>query len=114
MRTRIIFRGLTLFTFDKPSRGACAGDNLGTLTAHLISDPQCAGMPQAEHVPKLGINGRDCNTGALCSGVKQLFRGNMTVELKGCSQPAGVTVDQSFLDYVPNLSELHWGKSTDL
>jgi hypothetical protein len=112
MRTRIIFRGLTLFTFDKSSCGASPGGNLGTMTAHLISDPQCAGMPQGEHVAKLGINGRDCSTGALCSGVKQRFATNMRVEQKGLSQPAGVIVDQSFLDYVPDLAALHWDKSS--
>jgi hypothetical protein len=64
-------------------------------------------MPQGEHVAKIGIDGRDCNTGALCSGVKQRFATSMRVEQKGLSHPPGVTVDQSFLDYVPCLPELH-------
>jgi hypothetical protein len=84
------------------------------MTAHLISDPACKGMPQGEHVPKLGVNGRDRDTGAVSSGVKQQFDTNMRVEQKGLTQPAGVIVDQSFLDYVPDLTALHWGTSSGL
>ena len=48
MRVRIIFRGLTLFTFQKGStEHAKDGDNMGELTAWLVSDPKMKGHARA-------------------------------------------------------------------
>jgi hypothetical protein len=109
MRGRIIFRGLTLFTFKQSTAGASDGANLGTLTALLISDPACAGMPLHEHTPHLGMLGRE--VGALPGRARVRAKGRLpkevTIELKGHGVPAGVRVDSSFLDYVPRLDDLN-------
>ena len=56
MRARIIFRGLTLFKFSKGTETAKDGDNMGELTAWLISDPKM-GNAAHHHEPNLAISG---------------------------------------------------------
>ena len=107
MRVRIIFRGLTLFTFERPSRGSAAGDNLGTLTAHLVNRQGHPGSHQ--HVPRIGIIGRDLPGGGrehVTYGLDP--RGDVTLALADHGAASGVTADGSFLDYVPCLRDLHW------
>lgn len=116
MRTRIIFRGLTLFKFDEPVEGAKPGDNLGTLTAYLVSDPSHKGMAIHTHTPYLGFLGRD--VGDPPGRARVLTKGHvakeMTIDLKGHGPPTGVTVDGSFLDYVPRLGALNGNKPMGL
>jgi hypothetical protein len=111
MRARIIFRGLTLFTFEKNSRGAAADDNLGLLTAWLVSDPTHASMPLHHHTPLYALVARDVDSpdGPGHSGAKREIGSDMRIELVNHKNPpSGVVVDQSFLDYVPSLGDLHW------
>jgi hypothetical protein len=109
MRARIIFRGLTLFTFERDVAGAAANDNLGTLTAHLVSDPAHAGMPLHEHTPYLGLLGREVGDppGRPRVQTKGRMAKEITIGLKGHDLEAGVRVDGSFLDYVPLLEALN-------
>jgi hypothetical protein len=102
MRARIIFRGLTLFTFDKPTAGAKPMSNLGTLTAWLISDPRHSKHPLHKHTPKIGwIQKDDVTTKHLITAKK------IEVGLVGQGAAAGVIVEPSFLDYVPRLRALY-------
>jgi len=114
MRTRIIFRGLTAFTTEKPSRGAAAGDNLGTLTAWQVSDPTHATMPLHKHTPRYAVIGRDVNNpnGPGFSGMKTDITSDLRIEYVGSKAAAGVIADGSFLDFVPCLGELHWYKGS--
>jgi hypothetical protein len=116
MRARIIFKGLTLFTFSDSTRGAKAGANAGTLTAHLLSDPKHKGMPLHNHTPRLGFIGRDRGAplGNGRAETKQPVAPVTTIELIGHGTPTGVTLSESFVDYVPCLSELHWNPSTGI
>lgn len=113
MRVRIIFRGLTLFTFKNGStENAQGGDNMGELTAWLMTDLAMMGMPLHEHTPSLGMIGRDLPLGAGRAQVKRDVPDELTLSLMGHRVPSGVRVAQSFLDYVPCLSALHWGRPT--
>lgn len=114
MRARIIFRGLTLFTFEKSTDGAVADENLGTLTAWLVSDPKHDGMPLHRHKPFLGLIGRNRGTpdGAGRTEKNRRIPPTMTITLEGHGVDRGVTVDGSFLDYVPRLGDLHPGPTT--
>jgi hypothetical protein len=102
MIARIIFRGLTLFTFDEPTAGAAPNSNLGRLTAWLISDPAHSGHPLHRHTPKMGWIQKD-NVVA-----KQLIKAKQVeIGLVGQGTPTGVTVEESFLQYVPRLRALY-------
>jgi hypothetical protein len=111
MRARIIFRGLTLFTFEKTTEGAAADANLGTLTALLISDPKHDPMPLHRHKPYWGLIGRNRGqpTGDGRTEKNLAIPREMRIELQGHGVGRGVTADGSFLDYVPRLGELHEG-----
>ena len=104
MRVRIIFRGLTLFTFKKEADPGDPTHNRGTLTAHLVSH----GEGQHKHRPKLQIFGRNTSNGAgRVPAPARNFNETVTMELKSVSNiPAGVSVATSFLDYVPDLNLL--------
>lgn len=107
MRARIIFRGLTLFTFQKGStEHAKDGDNLGELTAWLVSDPKMSGMPAHEHVAGLATLGRESFAGIGRAQVNREFPDEMRLSVAGHQLTAGVTVAGSFLDYVPRLGAL--------
>ena len=112
MRARIIFRGLTLFEFSKGTDGAKAGEDRGQLTAWLISDPKHQEMPLHHHKPYLGLIGRNVgsHTGAGRTEKKRRIPPEMRIELLGHDLPKqGVTLDQSFIDYVPRLGDLRPG-----
>lgn len=112
MRVRIIFRGLTLFTFSKGStQNAKEGDNLGELTAWLVSDPSMNGHPGHEHIPRLSTMGRESHTGVGRAQLNREFPREMRVALSGHDAGEGVTVSGSFLDYVPRLGALNQGKA---
>lgn len=116
MRVRIIFRGLTLFTFKKGSTGhAKDGDNMGELTAWLVSDPKMKGMPAHEHVPRLGTLARESFAGVGRARPQGDFPDEMRISLEGHQLTGGVTVAGSFLDYAPRLAALHRqkGKGVD-
>ena len=113
MRARIIFRGLTLFTFDRPTTTTekdPKDNNLGEMTAWLVSDPMHIGMPLHSHRPYMGFIGRDRGSKPGTSRVetKRWIPAWTTIELKDHDLAPGVTVDQSFLDYVPRLGALHF------
>ena len=109
MRARIIFRGLTLFTFERSSRGVGPGANLGVMTALLINDRTHAGNPLHNHTPRWAALAREVDdpNGPGHTGLKRHIGSDTLIELRGTAQ-TGVTVDGSFLDYVPCLAELHW------
>jgi hypothetical protein len=112
MRARIIFRGLTLFKFARTS--ADSKDSFGQLEAWLVSDPRHAHMPLHRHTPTLGFIGRDVGQPVGNGRVQQKtpLRADCTIALQGHRIDSGVTVDGSFLDYVPDLSALYgqkWG-----
>ena len=114
MRVRIIFRGLTLFTFQNGSTANVDGEtDMGELTAWLISDPKMAGHPLHEHTPRLKSLGRDTHLG---KGRHKLYRSvpdELKLTLVGHGAPqGGVRVAGSFLDFVPRLSALHWSPRT--
>ena len=114
MRARIIFRGLTLFVGERPTKGVVHGGfNMGTLKAYLISDPKHADMQLHSHKPYWGLIGRDHGkpTGRGRAETKKSVPPVTTIQLMGYGAPTGVTALESFLDYVPCLSELHWDKS---
>jgi hypothetical protein len=108
MRTRIIFRGLTLFKFEK-KKAADAGpnENLGTMTAYLISspDPNHAGDPRHTHRPLYAALGRVLGSDEKHNGMKQNIETDLTIR-DTCYRDTGVVVDGSFLDYVPSFSDL--------
>lgn len=110
MRTRIIFRGLTLFRFEQSTRDAKANDNLGELTACLVSNPMHKGKGGLhEHKPFLGWIGREygARPGLGRAQTKLPVPPRMKLELKGDpNAPTGVIADGSFLDYVPHLGAL--------
>lgn len=111
MRVRIIFRGLTLFTFQKGStEHAKDGANMGELTAWLVSDPKMQGMPAHEHVPRMATMGRESFAGNGRTQLKRDFPDEMRISLQGHKLTDGVTVADSFLDYVPCLGAMHSGK----
>ena len=109
MRARISFRGLTLFTFDKPTANAKPCDNLGTLTAWLLSDPTHLGMPLHTHKPRMSFIGRDLGSDVGRVETNLWVPADTKIELVGHQLPVGVTVDGSFLDYVPRLGALKYG-----
>lgn len=104
MRARIIFRGLTLFEFERLPE---PGKDAGQMTAYLVTDPKHNGNPQHEHRPFLGIIGRDRDdvNGPGRAEAKRPLN-SMRVELKGHGLKGGVVVDESFLRYVPGLADL--------
>jgi hypothetical protein len=115
MRAQIIFRGLTLFTFEKGSvENAKDGDNMGELTAWLVSDPKMKGMPAHEHVPSLATLARESFAGTGRARVNREFPEEMRLSLPNHGLANGVTVAGSFLDYVPRLGALHRDKPTGI
>jgi hypothetical protein len=160
MRAELIFRGLTVVTFDKLSCEAKPGDNLGAMTVWLISDPEHTKMAAAlaagaagaaaprgggssPSMSGMGTNAPTTTTtttaaspmGAVGGMSRELDMSahvhrpywrmlgqengridtrrlwiprNARIELT--NNPAveqGVVVDESFLDYVPCLCDLH-------
>ena len=116
MRARIIFRGLTLFVGKNSTRGITTDFNVGELTAYLLNDPDRVKHPRHNHKPYMGIIGRKHNdkTSDGFIEVKGPVANETTIELVGYGKPSGVTAMESFLDYVPCMSELHWGDSTGI
>src|SRR4051794_23772221 len=114
MRVRIIFRGLTLFTFQHGStENAKDGTDMGELTAWLISDPKMVGHSLHEHRPRLGTLGRDTHGGSGRASLRREVPDELRLTLMGHGAPqSGVTVAESFLDYVPRLGALHWRPPT--
>ena len=115
MRARVIFRDLTLLISEGLVNGVKAGDNVGTVTALLVSDPNHASMPLHKHTPRMAFNGRDLGdtTGPGRVSKKALMHSpkeSTTIQLEGHGAQTGVIVDGSFLDYVPCLTDLHWEK----
>lgn len=112
MQVRIIFRGLTLFTFEGGSTEKVKKDtDMGVLTAWLVSDPRMAGMPLHEHRPRFGTLARESHTGNGRAQPNRAFPKELRLTLMGHGGPAsGVRVADSFLDYVPHLDSLHWQK----
>lgn len=108
MRVRIIFRGLTLFTFEKKAKPGEPNQNRGKLTAYLVSH----GSGPHMHRPKLQIFGRTSPYGTEPVPAPALdFRDTtVTMELMGHGTTAGVKVDPSFLEYVPDLGVLNTEK----
>lgn len=109
MRARIIIQGLTVFTHEYPM--PLTGDrdkNLGKLTAWLVSDPMQMhnNVPLHTHRPYLGFIGRDAHTKASRVETKHWIPAETTIALEGHGLN-GVVVDQSYLDYVPRLGDLH-------
>ena len=105
MRVRIIFRGLTLFTFEKEADPSVTNQNRGRLTAHLVSH----GEGQHKHRPKLQIFGRDTSPNGSQHPVlaEDLQGKTVAMKLEGHTGTAdGVKVLPSFLDYVPDLGLL--------
>jgi hypothetical protein len=109
MQVRIIFRGLTLFTFEGRSTEKVKKDtDMGVLTAWLVSDPRMAGMDLHEHKPRFGTLARESHAGSGRAQPKRDFPKEMRLTLMGHGGPAsGVRVAESFLDYVPHLDSLH-------
>lgn len=109
MQVRIIFRGLTHFTFEGGSTEKVKKDtDMGVLTAWLVSDPGMAGMPLHEHRPRFGTLARESHAGDGRAQPKRDFPKEMRLTLMGHGGPAsGVRVAESFLDYVPHLDSLH-------
>ena len=120
MRARIIFQGLTLFTFgDSTNRNQHPGPHAGMLTAWLVSDPAHAMMALHKHTPRLGVIGRRdgpagprvapraaCQPGRPEQPPAAYSLGSrLQVAVTGLA--TGVFVEQSFLDYVPRLSALY-------
>jgi hypothetical protein len=108
MRARILFQGLTLFSFDKPTTNAKPGDNLGTMTAWLVSDPKHLGMPLHTHKPFMGFIGRDVGKSEGRVERKRWVPKEMKIDLAGHDGPSGVRVHGSFLDYVPRIGALKY------
>ena len=108
MRARILFRGLTLFSFEKTTANARPGENLGTMTAWLVSDPKHIGMPLHTHKPFLGFIGRDRGKKEGRVETKRWIPKEMKIDLTGHNVPDGVVVQGSFLDYVPRIGALKY------
>ena len=126
MRVRLIFRGLTIFTFEKrstkgaqslewPQTPASDLPNLGEMTAWLVSDPGHAKDPLHSHKPLWGFIGRDYGspTGPGSAGVNLQLPRMTTVNLVGYTPPdgTGVQIHGSFLDYVPLFADLDPSRS---
>lgn len=120
MRARIIFRGLTIFSFENESGEATkdsssvddgALPNLGTMTAWLVSDRKHATHPLHNHTPLWGFIGRDygSDTGPGNAETKLKMPDQTRIELVGYDPPdkkPGVRVHGSFLGYVPRFADL--------
>ena len=109
MRVRIIFRGLTLFTFEKEADPGDPTHNRGTLTAYLVSH----GTGPHVHRPKLQIFGRDTTPdGPQHTVLAEDLQGKtVAMKLEGHAETEdGVKVLPSFLDYVPDLRLLNTEK----
>jgi len=125
MRARIIFRGLTIFSFEnapnKSTKGVPSVDvdplpNLGAMTAWLVSDPNHAEHPLHNHKPLWAFIGRDygSKTGLGSPETKLKMPKDMRIELVGHTPPhgePGVRVHGSFLDYVPLFEDLKPGRT---
>jgi len=112
MRARIIFRGLILFEFEKP-RSNGEGQQRGTLTAWLISQPEGMASPMAEmhtHRPRIGVIGRDATTRRefIVNGLP-VPSGETRIQLIGHSVDSGVVPTKGFDEHVPRLALLHGG-----
>lgn len=94
MRARIIFRGLTIFSFENAPNKSTKGvlpvnddplPNLGTMTAWLVSDPDHAAHPLHNHKPLWGFIGRDVGTttGPGNEGTKLQIPDKTRIELVG-------------------------------
>jgi len=108
MRSTIYFTGSTIFTFSrKDAKDAVPDENLGILTAWLISNPdhEHAGNSLHTHTPKYAVIGRDVGGGSAQIGLKRTIDYDIRIE-DVCYDPTGVVVDGSFLDYVPCLGNL--------
>ena len=107
MRARIIFRGLILFEFEKPRT---EGENRGTLTAWLITEPQdmesSMGQMHAHH-PRIGVIARDATTDRefIVNGLP-IPCGETGIQLIGHDLPSGVVPSEGFDNHVPRLSLL--------
>ncbi|HEY7396597.1 MAG TPA: hypothetical protein VH559_17195 [Gemmatimonadaceae bacterium] len=108
MRARILFQGLTLFSFDKPTASAKPGDNMGTMTAWLVSDPKHMSMPLHTHKPLMGFIGRDRGKKEGRVETKRWVPKEMRIDLAGHDVPNGVRIDGSFLNYVPRIGALKY------
>src|SRR5262245_48792433 len=108
MRARILFQGLTVFSFDKPAENAKAGDNMGTMTAWLISDPKHFDMPLHRHKPLMEFIARDVGKKEGRVETKRWVPQEMKIDLAGHDGPSGVRLHGSFLDYVPRLGALKY------
>src|SRR5262249_41249484 len=106
MRARILFQGLTLFSFDKPAENAKAGDNMGTIRARLVSAPNHPGMPLHTHKPLMGFIARDVGKNQGRVETKRWLPKEMKIDLAGHDGPSGVRLHGSFLDYVPRIAAL--------
>lgn len=125
MRARIIFRGLTIFSFENAPSKSTKGvpsvnddplPNLGPMTAWLLSDPAHAAHPLHNHKPLWGFIGRDwgTTTGPGNAETKLQMPDKTRIELVGHDLPdgkPGVRVHGSFLDYVPLFEDLVPGKT---
>jgi hypothetical protein len=125
MRVRLIFRGLTIFSFknapDLSTKGLRSEEgpklpNLGEMTAWLVSDPRHAKEPLHSHKPLWGFIGRDygMRAGAGSAGVNLQLPPLTTVALVGHTPPdgePGIRVHGSFLDYVPLFDDLLPGRT---
>ena len=108
MRVRIIFRGLTLFTFEKEADPRDPTHNRGRLTAYLVSHGDKG--PHV-HRPKLQILGRTAPNGTEpVPAPARDFNKTVTMKLEGHGTADGVKVLPSFLDYVPDLRLLNTEK----
>jgi hypothetical protein len=112
MRARIIFRGLILFEFEKP-RSNGEGQQRGTLTAWLISQPEGMASPMAEmhtHRPRIGVIGRDATTRReFIVNSLPIPSGETRIQLIGHSVDSGVVPTKGFDEHVPRLALLHGG-----
>lgn len=110
MRVRVIFRGSILFRFEKPEGDS---NNRGKVTALLVTHPMDghdmhmhAGGAMHEHVPRIGIYGRDAVTKRKIveTGIR-LETGETKLELRGFGRD-GVSTTRGFDSYVPTLGKL--------
>src|SRR5215475_4599092 len=108
MRARILFQGLTLFSFDKSTANAKPGEDMGTMTAWLVSDPKHLGMPLHTHKPFVGFIGRDVGKTEGRVETKRWVPKETKIELVGHDGPRGVRIHGSFLDYVPRVGALKY------
>ena len=124
MRARIIFRGLTLFTFERPSCGANGETDAGKLTAYLVNDTKhgshasqgAGGVGVHTHTPRMGIIGRDIDDQSRSRVEQGLpIPRSLELQLHGKRAPdSGVVLHESFLRYVPCLTDLRSADRTTL